>query len=96
LFIGDVNKAGVLSNVLDTRPANGHKVKDKASAPSDVDKAQGDEAGARSYEANAIVLTEIEHNHVVKDIWSEFICCLLRIQIIDDVVKFLLEVLVVL
>jgi hypothetical protein len=60
LFLGDVDEAGVLSNVLDTRPpTEGHEVKDEVTAPSDVDEVKGDEAGARSNEVDTIVLTGI-------------------------------------
>jgi hypothetical protein len=60
LFLGDVGEAGVLNDVLDARPpTGGHEVKDKATTPSDADEVKGDEAGARSNEVGAIVLTGI-------------------------------------
>ena len=67
LFIGDVDEAGVQSDVLDTRPANGHEVQGEAMTPSDVDEVQGHEAGARSDEADAIVLTEIAVDHEARN-----------------------------
>jgi hypothetical protein len=60
LFLGDVDKAGVLNDVLDARPpAGGHVVKDEATTPSNVDKVKGDEAGARSNKVDAIALMGI-------------------------------------
>jgi hypothetical protein len=60
LFLGDVGEVGVLNDVLDVRPpTGGHEVKDEAATPSDADEVKGDEAGARSNEAGAIVLTGI-------------------------------------
>jgi hypothetical protein len=60
LYLGDVGEVGVLKDVLDARPpTGGHEVKDKATPPSDAEEVKGDEAGARSNEVGAIVLTGI-------------------------------------
>ena len=57
MFLGNVDKAGVLNNVLDARPpTGGHVVKDEATTPSDMDKVRGDKAGAWSNEVDAIAL----------------------------------------
>jgi hypothetical protein len=60
LFLGDAGKVGVLNDVLDARPpTGGHEVKDEGTAPSDLDEVKGGQAGARSNEVSAIVLTGI-------------------------------------
>jgi hypothetical protein len=60
LFLGNMDKVGVLNDVLDARPPKGGQVvQDKATTPSDVDEVRGDEAGAWSNEVDAIALMGI-------------------------------------
>jgi hypothetical protein len=60
LFLGNVGKVGVPNDLLDVRPpTGGHEVKDEATTPSNTHEGKGDEAGSRSNEVVAIVLTGI-------------------------------------